>query len=176
MAGLTRSVRALQSATKIFFPLVQGVRSAAHWNDDWKPGPYPKTEAERIAAARKYGLLPEDYEPYPDDGWGYGDYPKLPIVSAESRDPYEDYDFPEYRRNFGEPVHADFDIYGLDRIKHEHTDPQTPLQQLGFFVCIVGGCSLMAYLCHGTGKYEMKPPQIPYSGEVHYTFEKADSQ
>jgi hypothetical protein len=23
---------------------------------DYKPGPYPKTEAERIAAAKKYGL------------------------------------------------------------------------------------------------------------------------
>lgn len=74
------------------------------WNDDWKPGPYPKTEAERAAAARRYGLLPEDYKPYPDDGTGYGDYPKLPIVSAESRDPYEDFDYRAHRRNFGEPV------------------------------------------------------------------------
>jgi NADH dehydrogenase (ubiquinone) 1 beta subcomplex subunit 8 len=24
---------------------------------DFKPGPYPKTEAERVAAAKKYGLL-----------------------------------------------------------------------------------------------------------------------
>lgn len=38
------------------------------WNKDWKPGPYPETEEERKAAAKKYGLLPEDYKPYPDDG------------------------------------------------------------------------------------------------------------
>lgn len=74
------------------------------WNKDWKPGPYPVTQEERAAAARKYGLRLEDYEPYPDDGTGYGDYPKLPVVSAESRDPYINWDHPEHRRNFGEPV------------------------------------------------------------------------
>merc|ERR1711981_1508257 len=55
------------------------------WNYLWKPGPYPETEEERLAAAKKYGLIPEDYEPYPNDGqWneaigphGLGDY--LPI-------------------------------------------------------------------------------------------------
>lgn len=53
---------------------------------DWKPGPYPKTKEEREAAAKKYGLLPEEYEPYPDDGSGYGDYPNLPIVSDDTKD------------------------------------------------------------------------------------------
>jgi NADH dehydrogenase (ubiquinone) 1 beta subcomplex subunit 8 len=74
------------------------------WNKDWKPGPYPKTPEERAAAAKKYGLRVEDYEPYPDDGLGYGDYPKLPRVSTESRDPYEEWDIPEIKRNYGEPV------------------------------------------------------------------------
>jgi len=68
------------------------------------PGPYPKTPEERAAAAKKYGLRVEDYEPYPDDGTGFGDYPKLPLVSAEARDPYEDYDLPSLKRNFNEPV------------------------------------------------------------------------
>jgi len=68
------------------------------------PGPYPKTPEERAAAAKKYGLRVEDYEPYPDDGFGYGDYPKLPHVSSEARSPYEDWDEPKYRRNYNEPV------------------------------------------------------------------------
>jgi len=68
------------------------------------PGPYPKTPEERAAAAKKYNLRVEDYEPYPDDGWGYGDYPKLPLVSATARNPYEDYDIPTVKRNFNEPV------------------------------------------------------------------------
>ena len=76
----------------------------ADWNRDWMPGPYPKTAEERAAAAKKYNLRVEDYEPYPDDGMGYGDYPKLPLISAESRGPYEDYDVPTMRRNFNEPV------------------------------------------------------------------------
>jgi len=74
------------------------------WNKDWKPGPYPRTPQERAAAAKKYGMRPEDYEPYPDDGMGYGDYPKLPRVATESRDANEIWDMPEIRRNFGEPV------------------------------------------------------------------------
>lgn len=74
------------------------------WNKDWKPGPYPVTPEERQAAARKYGLRPDEYRPVPDDGIGAGDYPDLPLVSAESRDPYNQWDYPEHRRNFGEPV------------------------------------------------------------------------
>ncbi len=80
----------------------------ADWNKDWKPGPYPRTPEERAAAAKKYGLRVEDYEPYPDDGDGYGDYPKLPVHSDESRDPWYPWDLPEARRNFGEPVSKKF--------------------------------------------------------------------
>ena len=29
------------------------------WVRDWKPGPPPKTAEERIAAAKKYNLIPE---------------------------------------------------------------------------------------------------------------------
>jgi len=68
------------------------------------PGPYPKTPEERAAAAKKYNLRVEDYEPYPDDGTGFGDYPMLPLKSVEGRDPYEDYDMPTLKRNFNEPV------------------------------------------------------------------------
>ena len=74
------------------------------WNKDWQPGPYPRTAKERAAAAKKYGLLPEDYEPYPDDGMGYGDYPKLPPVPTIRKSQYEQYDLPYLRRNYGETV------------------------------------------------------------------------
>lgn len=38
-------------------------------NKDWMPGPYPETQAEREAAAKKYGLRLEDYEPHdPSEG------------------------------------------------------------------------------------------------------------
>lgn len=75
------------------------------WNKDWKPGPYPQTPEERAAAAKKYGLLPEDYEPFPDNhDTSRGDYPNLPDIGATARDPEESYDFPYLRRNYGEPV------------------------------------------------------------------------
>lgn len=74
------------------------------WNKDFKPAPFPTTEEERLAAAKKYNLLPEEYKPYPDDGVGLGDYPHLPDVPVELRDPYYPYDLPEMKRNFNEPV------------------------------------------------------------------------
>lgn len=74
------------------------------WNKDFKPGPYPQTAEEKAAAAKKYGLTPTEYEPYPDDGMGHGDYPKLPLISTDQKDPYYPYDFPELKRNFNEPV------------------------------------------------------------------------
>merc|ERR1712226_1790042 len=45
-----------------------GSGGPAPWNYLWKPGPYPKTEEEMCAAAKKYGLIREDYRPYPDNG------------------------------------------------------------------------------------------------------------
>lgn len=91
------------------------IRTASHWNKDYKPGPYPTTQAEREAAAKKYGIPIEQYEPYPNDGMGYGDYPKLPEISVDRKDPYYPYDFPDSKRNFGDPISADSDLYSEDR-------------------------------------------------------------
>lgn len=68
------------------------------------PGPVPRTPQERAAAAEKYGLLKEEYECYPDDGDGIGDYPKMPMEPADSRDPFYPWDFPELKRNYQEIV------------------------------------------------------------------------
>lgn len=87
-----------------------------HWNKDFKPAPYPVTQKQREAAAKKYGVPIEEYEPYPDDGLGFGDYPKLPYKSVEHRDPYYPYDFPEHKRNFQEPFHANIDEISEDRV------------------------------------------------------------
>ena len=73
------------------------------WARDWKPGPVPRTPEERAAAARKYNLIPEDYD-VNDESLGFGDYPKLPAVGMDARDPYEDLDYHYHRRNYGETV------------------------------------------------------------------------
>ena len=51
---------------------------------------------------------PSDYNPYPDDGRGFGDYPMLPEISADMKSDWEDYDDPIAKRNFAEPVRKHF--------------------------------------------------------------------
>jgi len=112
-----------------------------YWNKDWRPGPYPHTEEEKRAAAKKYGMLREDYEPYPDDGFGYGDYPKLPIVSSDERDSNEAYTQDHLKRNWGEPLHVDADLYGEDRfnpneITHAFVGPLCLVHWMDGWICI----------------------------------------
>ena len=59
--------------------------SPAPWNYLWKPGPYPEGTDERIAAAKKYGMIVEDYRPYEDKDVLAGDYPMLPIDPMAER-------------------------------------------------------------------------------------------
>lgn len=114
MAGLINlSKFAAKIANKNSLGVV--IRTASHWNKDWKPGPYPTTQAEREAAAKKYGIPIEQYEPYENDGMGFGDYPKMPNISVDRKDPHYPYDYPEYRRNFNETLHVDVDVYSEDR-------------------------------------------------------------
>lgn len=64
----------------------------------------PKTKAELEAVARKYNLHPSEYVPYPQDGTRPGDYPHLPDIGNELKDPNYPYDYPELKRNFNEAV------------------------------------------------------------------------
>lgn len=82
----------------------------ADWNHDWKPGKYPRTEEERVKAAAKYGMLPEDYKPLPDDGSGHGDYPDLPWVGECQKDPYYDWDDHGRKRNYMDPVSIPYKV------------------------------------------------------------------
>ncbi|XP_073858602.1 NADH dehydrogenase [ubiquinone] 1 beta subcomplex subunit 8, mitochondrial isoform X2 [Macaca fascicularis] len=94
-------VQWLQRASRNVVPL--GARTASSMTKDMLPGPYPRTPEERAAAAKKYNMRVEDYEPYPDEGMGYGDYPKLPDRSQHERDPWYSWDQPDLRLNWGEP-------------------------------------------------------------------------
>uniref|UniRef100_A0A646QFF0 NADH-1b8 n=1 Tax=Hemiscolopendra marginata TaxID=943146 RepID=A0A646QFF0_9MYRI len=143
----------------------------AHWNRDWKPGPYPQTPEERAAAAKKYGLLPEDYEPFPEDE-GYGDYPNLPMVSAEAKDPFAVWDHAAHKRNFGEPLHIHADMLGEDRYNASFR-PQVPYHiQVLTLIGVISGCAVLFYLgeifkIH----HSMMPKQLYTKGVKHYTFE-----
>merc|ERR1711936_696768 len=74
----------------------------------------------RLAAAKKYGMLPEDYkqyDPVTEADVMAGDYPKLPEKSAMIllRDPFFPWDVPTLRRNFGEPLQENWMQYQEDR-------------------------------------------------------------
>ncbi|KFM64456.1 NADH dehydrogenase [ubiquinone] 1 beta subcomplex subunit 8, mitochondrial, partial [Stegodyphus mimosarum] len=145
--------------------------SVTTWNKDWKPGPYPRTKEERIAAAKKYNMLPEDYEPYPEEE-GFGDYPKFEPVHMELRNPFEVYDFHSLKRNYGEPIHPDFDMQLEDKINFQK-EMRIPLWKqylyLGSFVTLIS--SIVVYEALYPPDIGVIPKQYPDSGVKHYTFE-----
>ncbi|KAL1140028.1 hypothetical protein AAG570_007005 [Ranatra chinensis] len=143
----------------------------AHWNKDWKPGPVPKTEYEKAKAAAKYGLLPEEYKVYPDKGDGIGDYPDLPLTSVESRDPTYHWDFPEYRRNFGEALHHKALLYGEDRYDVCMRPRFSMPMMLAWFLSAMGGSFLLCYLTEDMAFLPVLPKQLPKPGIEHYKFE-----
>ncbi|XP_056153481.1 NADH dehydrogenase [ubiquinone] 1 beta subcomplex subunit 8, mitochondrial [Lampris incognitus] len=140
--------------------LLSGCRAAS---SGMKNGPYPKTLEERAAAAKKYNIRVEDYEPYPDDGDGYGDYPKLVDRSQHERDPWYQWDHPDLRRNWGEPMHWDFDMYIRNRVDTSPSPvPWSTMckQLLGF----IGFMLLMFYIGHEMPVYQpIGPKQFPYN-------------
>merc|ERR1712150_328126 len=176
MAALARVSRKLQPfLTNRGAVCLAATRNAAYWNKDWKPGPYPNTPAEREAAAKKYGLRPEDYEPYPDDGMGYGDYPRLPRVASDSRDPYEDYDFPNLKRNYNEPLPVDYDIITEDKWNPTSRQRISTSYMLGWLGTVLFVTIGSYYLTLDYPHFHpVKPKQYPFKGETHYAFEKPE--
>lgn len=144
-----------------------------HWNKDFKPARLPTTEADRIAAARKYNLVPSEYETYADNGFNNtGDYPKLPLVSGDSKDPHYPYDFPELKRNFQEPIHVEQELIGEDRydVSKRHRIP--PREQWLQFFGVVGGFFLLYFALQDSPMFHsLVPKQYPAAHSKHYTFE-----
>ena len=140
--------------------------------------------SERLAAAKKYGLIPEDYEPYPNDGtWneaigphGLGDYPKLKADSGDLRSGHVNWDDPHLRRNFGEPMHYQFYWQQEVRGGFRYTKQLRSMWwHIGAFLLTFGLISSPFFLLKD---YPLHPlttkAQIPLPGEVYYTFEPAD--
>ncbi|XP_022094011.1 NADH dehydrogenase [ubiquinone] 1 beta subcomplex subunit 8, mitochondrial-like [Acanthaster planci] len=136
----------------------------ATFTEDDLPGTFPKTPQERAAAAKKYGMRVEDYEPYPDDGLGWGDYPKAPDIHDDDKDPHADWDFPEERRNFGELVHIEQDLLSRAR-PNIYAKSRIPFNQQ---VKMLGAVlATLAVLFWFGGKYKIfqpvGPKQYPYN-------------
>ncbi|KAL5275079.1 NDUFB8 family protein [Megaselia abdita] len=170
MSNLMRSVltkRIIQN------PLLQYIAVRNHWNKDFKPAKYPETEQEKLAAAKKYYLLPEEYKPYANDGLGQGDYPKLDDgLGVENKDSYYPYDFPEHKRNFNEPLSADYNLYSEDRYSQAEKPRYSSIYYLSCFL----GVMTFSFLLYGFLEDKkmfrpVLPKQYPGSGEKHYTFD-----
>merc|ERR1712045_94673 len=132
---------------------------------------------------QKYGLIPEDYKPYPRDGTfnkhigpqGLGDYPMLEPSSGDSRSGHLNWDDPDLKRNFGEPLHYNFyyqqETRNDDTTRHRYTT----YQAFGIFLVTFGIFASPYFLLRN---YPIHRPitkeQIPKPGKVYYTFEPAE--
>ncbi|XP_038072555.1 NADH dehydrogenase [ubiquinone] 1 beta subcomplex subunit 8, mitochondrial-like [Patiria miniata] len=136
----------------------------ATFSEDDLPGLYPKTPQERKTAAKKYGMRVEDYEPYPDDGLGWGDYPKGQDVHDDDKDPHADWDFPEERRNFGELVHIEQDLLSRAR-PNIYAKSNIPLKKqammLGTVLATLAGLFWIGG--HFKNFQPVGPKQFPYN-------------
>ncbi|CAK9821433.1 NADH dehydrogenase [ubiquinone] 1 beta subcomplex subunit 8, mitochondrial [Anthophora retusa] len=132
-------------------------------------GTCPKTEEERVKAAAKYGLHPDEYKPYPDDHRCQGDYPDLPHISAEAKDPFYPWDYGVTKTNYGEALPLEADLLGGDRFSYgvrEHIE-----ERKASFIFVVAFISIFGLYCLGpTVPQPMMDKQYPSQGP-HYTFE-----
>ncbi|KAK6641022.1 hypothetical protein RUM44_012721 [Polyplax serrata] len=143
-----------------------------HWFPAYKPGPPPKTKEEREAAAQKYNMLPEEYEP--DDDYGsqsLGDYPKVPFESCDSRDLYYPWDYHNLKRDYLQPVN-----------RHEHllvpqmlttVEPQHTMKEC--WIILFKFCAFAALVAYCSDRFLNYYPGLEQqklgTDEIHYTFE-----
>ncbi|KAK2580892.1 hypothetical protein KPH14_005962 [Odynerus spinipes] len=134
----------------------------------------PSTPEEIKEAAERYNLHPREYKPYPAEE-NYGDYPQLPFVGAEARDPNYPWDFPELRRNFGEPLHIEEDQIGEDRYSagvRRMVSTEGVIAMFGGTVLVFG--TLFAIFQYYPWFQPVMKKQYPKQGVTHYTFEPLD--
>uniref|UniRef100_H2ZMC0 NADH dehydrogenase [ubiquinone] 1 beta subcomplex subunit 8, mitochondrial n=1 Tax=Ciona savignyi TaxID=51511 RepID=H2ZMC0_CIOSA len=119
---------------------------------------------KKARLALKYGLIPEDYHPMNDHDFNLGDYPHLPAESVLERDPHYDWDDPFYRRNYGEPISVDVDLYS-PLILDTRPLPHDPQQQYRVLFGALFSCFFLWWL---GGKYRTNLPRGPKQYPEHY--------
>ncbi|KAL0275964.1 UNVERIFIED_CONTAM: hypothetical protein PYX00_003660 [Menopon gallinae] len=141
----------------------------SHWLRDNVPGPFPKTEEEKIAAAKKYGLLREEYEPYAHGC--AGDYPDLPTVSVDQRDDYVSWTDTYHKRMFNDPIHAN-EYFLLNSRMSTEKFRYSGLYMFSFLIgmTLLVGLPMTNWLEPKT-YYPRFEKQYPKPGVVHYTFD-----
>eukprot|EP00090_Calanus_glacialis_P019054 TRINITY_DN2938_c0_g1_i1.p1 TRINITY_DN2938_c0_g1~~TRINITY_DN2938_c0_g1_i1.p1 ORF type:complete len:179 (-),score=38.72 TRINITY_DN2938_c0_g1_i1:82-618(-) len=154
----------------------RGMASPAPWNYLWKPGPYPEGTDERIAAAKKYGMIVEDYRPYEDKDVLAGDYPMLPIDPMAERDALYPWDHPELRRNYGEPLQEEWWKYHDTRVSPMTNYRVTRGYMYRCQLLALTTILVLAYLTSGHAgipktTQQVLDQQLVTEGITHYTFD-----
>ncbi|XP_023330746.1 NADH dehydrogenase [ubiquinone] 1 beta subcomplex subunit 8, mitochondrial [Eurytemora carolleeae] len=181
MAGVVRLRTLVQGKANFHtMSVVRAAGSPPPWNYLWKPGPYPESEDAKMKAAKKYGLLYEDYQPYPKGSdMLCGDYPNLPLVPEAYRSSTYEWDYPEYKRDYGETPHVEWDKYRETR----YTPPQNPILSIPYmlscFFAVVGGLTLAIYYSYDNPWLpQMQQPrtakQLYNPGVTYYTMEELE--
>ncbi|XP_025070996.1 NADH dehydrogenase [ubiquinone] 1 beta subcomplex subunit 8, mitochondrial [Alligator sinensis] len=92
-----------------------------------------------------------------------GDYPKLPNRSQEDRDPWYPWDDRFHRRNWGEPIHWDFDMFVRPRVDTTATMIPWKTMCTWFFSAL----AFMIFMFWVGAKYPsympVGPKQYPYN-------------
>lgn len=163
------ALKANQLTTTVQMRHASAPGKVGYWNRDWKPeDDPPATEAERVAAAKKYNMHPRDYKATPQTEFeAAGDFPDLrcpQIISADEKSDYEPWDYAELKRNFNEPVLEDYVLYNERRFNNAiyHESPTMMMAKLWGFVLFIVAC---AY--YGRNVYLHQPMmkrQYPYNG------------
>ncbi|KAI8985445.1 hypothetical protein BDB01DRAFT_788273 [Pilobolus umbonatus] len=90
-----------------------------------------------------------------------GDYPNLPHFSAQTRGPYG-WDDPQDKRNFGETVPEEDEIYGVWAPDLHHYSPRKALAQLALFAATITGFAGLIYKLHPESPVVKRT--YPYNG------------
>lgn len=142
----------------------------------------PVTPEEKAKAARKYGMIPEDYEPigttdpFVGKFVNYGDYPKMQLEAMNEMPTHYPYDTPEHKRDYGWPIHID-DKWLDDRIYDSYeNEPKiySPYRlAAGFF--LVMPIIFYVFLNVPKSYYPALRQGRPNDGRQHYEFQRVDS-
>ena len=133
------------------------------------PGPYPKTEEEWIAAAEKYNMHIDEYKAYGPDKSGLVDYPNLPLISAEAKDPYYPWDYPGPRICYGETLPVHFHLLQGDRCDYGVRKTISDLKGAAIYIGFTLTYIVIDYFSPKCSQHRTAK-QYPGKG-VHYTFE-----
>eukprot|EP00112_Aurelia_sp_Birch-Aquarium-sp1_P000301 Seg1026.3 transcript_id=Seg1026.3/GoldUCD/mRNA.D3Y31 product="NADH dehydrogenase" protein_id=Seg1026.3/GoldUCD/D3Y31 len=101
-----------------------------------------------------------------DDGLDVGDYPDLPGRSYQLRDPYGKYWDQQDRRNFGEPLHEEDDLFSIwmpDRHDESNVSTAEAVRNLGIAFGLLGFVYFLSTFYNDENSNEVVPKMYPYN-------------